>query len=86
MRMHTIEGVLVIDGDEVLLAKIEGEDLSGIDVSDLPVDADTLSKQFLVAQCTPGQTYDYHETKRYAVLKQLYMDKVNTIRVNEEAQ
>jgi hypothetical protein len=83
MRMYTIEGVLVIDGDEALLAKIEGEDLSGIDVSDLPLNADTLGQQYLLALSNPGPVdvvdgvyyFGNFEAKRYAKLKQAYLDK-----------
>jgi hypothetical protein len=80
MRIYTTDGVTVIDQDEVLLSKIEGKALTGVDVSDLRIDADTLSKQYLIAQSTPGPVingnYEYHESQRYAVLKVAYLNMV----------
>jgi hypothetical protein len=86
-RINNLEnGVILIDGDEELLNKIKGEDLSDIDVSDLNLDAHTLSYQYLIADSTPktvvrdpaGNVLEekmYHEAKRYAVLKHKYLDK-----------
>jgi hypothetical protein len=84
MRIQNLEnGVIVIDQDEALLAKIEGEDLSGIDVSDLPLNADTLGQQYLLALSNHGPVdvvdgiynYGFLEAKRYAKLKATYLDK-----------
>jgi hypothetical protein len=82
MRMNKLEnGKILIDGDELLLKKIEGQSLAGVDISDLKLDADTLSKQFLIAVSNPGavtvvngiSTYGNIEAKRYAVLKNAYL-------------
>jgi hypothetical protein len=99
MRIYTTNGVTTIDQDELLLAKIEGENLSGIDISDLRIDADTLSKQYLMAESIPEtvvrdpagnviEVKKYHEVKRYAVLKAAYLDKVKKAeeQVNERSR
>jgi hypothetical protein len=83
-RIQNLEtGVIRVDGDESLLSKIEGKDLSGIDISDLKLDAQTLSKQYLLGESNLGpvtvvngiSTYGYQEAKRYAVLKNAYLAK-----------
>lgn len=66
------KGVIVVEGDEKLLAKIEGQSLVGIDVSDVRLDADNLAELFDVADRTPGTP---NNIKRYAVLKQKYLEK-----------
>jgi hypothetical protein len=66
------KGVIVIEGDEKLLAKIEGQSLVGIDVSDIRLDADNLAEVFDLAVNTPNEP---NNTKRYAVLKQKYLEK-----------
>jgi hypothetical protein len=88
-RMNNLENGVLIDGDELLLAKIIGKDLSNVDISDLPINAQTLSQQYLIASSTPGpisivqdefendvQVYEYHESQRYAVLKFAYLNMV----------
>jgi hypothetical protein len=84
MRINFLEDGIRIDEDQDVLAKIEGQDLSDIDVSDLRLDAHTLSLQYNIATSTPKtvikddegkiiEVKNYHEAKRYAVLKQLFL-------------
>lgn len=71
MRMYqTEDGKIFIKGDEVVLAKLEGQSLAGVDVSDLRVDADNLAKLYVKAQGSA----DIMNTKRYAVMKQKYLE------------
>lgn len=66
------QGKIIIEGDEKLLAKIEGQSLAGIDVSEVRLSADNLAELFDVASRTPD-TPD--NIKRYAVYKTKYLDK-----------
>ena len=73
LEMRTTEnGLIIIEGDEQLLAKIEGESLDGVDVSDVRLTADNLADLYQVAEVR--KELPYH-IKRYAVLKQKYLDK-----------
>ena len=79
-RFQKLETGILIDGDEALLSKIEGEDLSSIDISDLKIDAQTLGEQYLIAESTPhtvgkdSEIKKDYEAKRYAVLKSKYLE------------
>lgn len=84
LRIVNLEtGKILIDGDEALLAKIQGQNLSGVDISDLKLDAQTLSNQFSIAESNPSpvtvvngiSTYGYQEAKRYSALKNAYLAK-----------
>jgi hypothetical protein len=84
MRIQNLEnGVIIIDQDERVLERIEGEDFGSVDISDLSLNADTLGKQYLLGLSNHGPVdvvdgvyvYGNVEAKRYAVLKQAYLDK-----------
>lgn len=68
MRMEE-NGVIVIEKDGKVLNKIAGEELDGVDVSDLKVDAQTLAHSYNLAE----RNADLIHAKRYAVLKQKYL-------------
>lgn len=87
MRMYqTEDGKIFIKGDEAQLAKIEGQSLEGVDISDLRVNADNLAKLYSIASASP--TTEFYNTangervltkthdniKRYAVMKQKYLE------------
>jgi hypothetical protein len=76
-------GKILIEGDAALLNKIQGQDLSSVNISDLQLDVQALMNQFNLAESNPGpvtvvdnvQSYGYLEAKRYAVLKAAYLAK-----------
>jgi hypothetical protein len=79
MKMQVLgSGKILIEGDEALLAKIEGQSLVGVDISDLQVDAQSLSEIYCLACSTRNShVYNVHSEvvkthdniKRYQVLK-----------------
>ncbi|MFD0827106.1 hypothetical protein ACT8ZR_15815 [Neobacillus sp. M.A.Huq-85] len=88
-RMMVLETGTIIDGDSELLSKIEGEDLSDVDISEFALSADDVANAYNLAKST-RYTYVYesgvqnpqliktHDNiKRYAVLKQAYLDQAN---------
>jgi hypothetical protein len=83
MQMLTREnGEIVITGDEVLLQKIEGESLDGVDISGFQLSADNLADLFNLAQTTyrnerseNGVDKFTDDIKRYAALKAAYLAK-----------
>lgn len=71
MRMYqTEDGKIVIDGDEAVLAKLKGQSLEGVDVSDLRINADNLAKLYVKALSSA----EIMDIKRYAVMKQKYLE------------
>jgi hypothetical protein len=87
MQMKKLgNGKIVIKGDEALLAKIEGQSLAGVDISDLRVNADTLAELYSIASAAPTTNFysaasgtrvlikTQDNIKRYAVMKQKYLD------------
>ena len=71
MRLLQLEtGKIVVDKDEVLLAKIQSDpSLAGIDVSDFRINAESLMKLYNAAEAqkTPASI------KRYALMRQLFL-------------
>lgn len=71
MRINHLEnGTIVIDRDEAVLAKLEGQSLDGVDVSDLRINADNLAKLYVKAL----PSAEIMDAKRYAVMKQKYLE------------
>lgn len=62
---------IVIKGDEHLLAELEGEDLSAVDISDVRITADELAELFDIAD----RTKNVKDIKRYAALKAGFIEK-----------
>jgi hypothetical protein len=79
MKMQVLDsGMVLIEGDTALLSKIEGQSLTGVDIADLPVDAQTLSELYNLANSTRlSYVYNAHSEivkthdniKRYKALK-----------------
>jgi len=83
MRMYVTEtGEHIIDQDEELLARIEGENLDGIDVSDLRIDSENVAQLYEIASIRKS----LESIGRYTVLKQLYLDKFDIKPVEDETQ
>ena len=71
MKIRVLEnGKRVIENDEHILSEIQGEDLSAVDVSDIRVTADNLSKLFDIAD----RTKDPNDIKGYAKLKEKFLE------------
>lgn len=64
-------GKQLIRDAEHLLAEIEGEDLSAVDISDVRVTADELAELFDIAD----RTKNVKDIKRYAALKAGFIEK-----------
>ncbi|MFE4524001.1 hypothetical protein ACFRCQ_18145 [Cytobacillus firmus] len=84
MTVHT-NGKISISGDEHLIKKIEGVSLVDVDVSDLRVDSDSLAELYCEAATVSGQSEldaeglpvwveNLDKIKRYAVMKQKYLE------------
>ncbi|WP_050180679.1 hypothetical protein [Domibacillus robiginosus] len=73
MKMLYTGEKMIIDGDESLLAKIEGKSLEGIDITDIQVEADELARLFDIASAT--ETVE--SIGRYAMVKEKYLTKYN---------
>lgn len=83
MRMYVTEtGEQIIDQDEELLARTEGKNLDGIDVSDMRIDSENVARLYEIASFRKT----LESIGRYAVLKQLYLDKFDIKPVDEEPQ
>jgi hypothetical protein len=79
LQIINTEKGIVIHGDEALLSKIEGQDLTGVDISDLRVDDQTLGELYnLAIHCRFtyvnnhfGELVTTHDNiKRYKALKE----------------
>lgn len=66
---HAENGQITISGDESLLAKIEGENLGSLNVNDVRVNADELTKLFQSASAKKT----VESIGRYKLLKQKYI-------------
>lgn len=78
MRKQTLgNGVIVIDKDEHLFAKIQASpSLTGISVSDLRISAESLASLYEIASVNRSTAAEnIGHIKRYALMKQLYLQK-----------
>jgi hypothetical protein len=87
MKLAILEdGKISIQGDEWLLEKLLDNDFSAVDISDYPINADSLYQLYnLASSCRVSEVYDnstglrvlvktHDNIKRYAVMKQKYIE------------